>query len=269
MNLASLATWWFALIIILISPALHAQNAIPPILQSVDIEQKLNAQIPVDAEFKDENGKSVRLSDLLKGKPAILTLVYYECPMLCTQVLNGLVSSLRPLTFTPGNEFNIITISFDPTETSELARSKKLAYLKEYERTDVSRGWYFLTGDAKSIERVTQAAGFRYMYDQKIDQYAHGSGIMVLTPQGKVARYFYGIEYSTRDLRFALIEASQNRIGSIADKVLLYCFHYDPSVGKYSAYAINLIRLGGIVTVLLLGGFILKMRRKDSVNHVR
>jgi len=247
------------------SQALFAQNAIPPILQDVDIEQKLNAQVPLDAQFKDENGKLVRLSDLLNDKPAILTLVYYECPMLCTQVLNGLVSSLRPLSFTPGQEFNIITISFDPTETSNLAHSKKLAYLKEYERVDASKGWHFLTGDAESIARLTKAVGFRYMYDQKIDQYAHGSGIMVLTPQGKVARYFYGIEYSTRDLRFALIEASENRIGSIADKVLLYCFHYDPSVGKYSAYAINLIRLGGVVTVLLLGGFILKMRRKEKV----
>jgi len=236
-------------------------------LQNVDIEQKLNAQIPVDAQFKNENGKLVRLSDLLNDKPAILTLVYYECPMLCTQVLNGLVSSLRPLSFTPGQEFNIITISFDPMETTSLARSKKLAYLKEYERADASKGWHFLTGDRNSIARVTEAVGFRYMYDQKIDQYAHGSGIMVLTPQGKVARYFYGIEYSTRDLRFALIEASENRIGTIADKVLLYCFHYDPSVGKYSAYAINLIRLGGIVTVLLLGGFILKMRRKEKVTN--
>ena len=254
--------------ILLQATSLLAENAIPPILQSVDIEQKLNAQIPLDTQFKDENGKPVRLSDLLNGKPAILTLVYYECPMLCTQVLNGLVSSLRPLSFTPGKEFNIITISFDPTETNELARSKKLAYLKEYERADASKGWYFLTGDAESIGRVTKAVGFRYMYDSKIDQYAHGSGIMVLTPEGKVARYFFGIEYSTRDLRFALVEASENRIGTIADKVLLYCFHYDPSVGKYSAYAINLIRLGGIVTVLLLAGFILKMRRKDLANHV-
>jgi protein SCO1/2 len=251
--------------LLLIASALFGENAIPPILQDVDIEQKLNAQIPLDTQFKDENGKPVRLSDLLNGKPAVLTLVYYECPMLCTQVLNGLVSTLRPLSFTPGKEFNIITISFDPTETSNLARSKKLAYLKEYERPDASKGWHFLTGNAESIERVTKAAGFRYMYDAKIDQYAHGSGILVLTPKGKVARYFYGIEYSTRDLRFALVEASENRIGTLADKVLLYCFHYDPSVGKYSAYAINLIRLGGVITVLLLGGFIIKMRRKEKV----
>lgn len=245
--------------------ALFAENTIPPILQDVDIEQKLNAQIPLATQFRNELGKLVRLSDLLNDKPAILTLVYYECPMLCTQVLNGLVSSLRPLNFTPGQEFNIITISFDPTETSKLAHSKKLAYLKEYERPDASKGWHFLTGDAQSIARVTEAVGFRYIYDQKIDQYAHGSGILVITPQGKVARYFYGIEYSTRDLRFALMEASENRIGSIADKILLYCFHYDPSVGKYSAHAINLVRLGGVATVLLLGGFILKMRRKEKV----
>ncbi len=173
------------------------------------------------------------------------------------------------MNFTAGQEFDIITISFDPDETPDLAAAKKAGYLKEYARPQAEKGWHFLTGSEDAISRVTRAVGFKYVYDPKIDQYAHASVIMVLTPQGKVARYFYGIDYSSRDLRFALVDASKSKIGSIADKLLLYCFHYDPTVGKYSAHALNLIRLGGIATLLVLGGFILKMRRKDQLeNHV-
>ena len=252
----------FALCILQFSFA-DAQNKAPAALQGVGIDQKLNSQLPLDAPFRDENGKIVRLGDLLNGKPAILTLVYYECPMLCTQVLNGLTGSLRVLSFSAGKEFNIITVSFDPGETPALAGGKKRAYLKEYGRPGAEIGWHFLTGDQKSIARLTSAVGFKYNYDPSVDQFAHASAIMVLTPEGKLSRYFYGIEYSIRDLRLALVEASQNKIGSLADQFLLYCFHYDPSTGKYSAFAVNLIRLGGIATVLSLSIFIVAMKRRE------
>ena len=257
----------FAGLMLLLAGSLFAQSTLPGPLKNVDVEQRLNAQLPMDAVFTNEKGKKIRLADLFNGKPAILTLVYYECPMLCTQVLNGLVTSLQPITFTPGREFNIITISFDPTETTELASGKKAAYLKTYAREEAEHGWHFLTGEQQSIARVTSAVGFKYSYDPKIDEFAHASAIMVVSPNGKVMRYFYGIDYSSRDLRWALVDASKNKIGNLADKVLLYCFHYDPSVGKYSADAINLIRIGGVITVLILGGFILKMRRKDKAQN--
>ena len=256
-----------AIILFLLTGSLSAQSRTPVPLENVDVEQLLGAQVPVNATFKDETGQDVRISDLLKDKPAILTLVYYECPMLCTQVLNGLVTSLRPITFTPGKEFNIITISFDPGESTDLASAKKTAYLQQYARAGAEQGWHFLTGNQESITQLTSSVGFKYKYDSKIDQFAHASVIMILTPEGKVSRYFYGIEYPSRDLRWALVDASKKKIGTIADKILLYCFHYDPKLGKYSAQVVNLIRIGGVLTVLVLGGFVLKMRRKDK-NHV-
>lgn len=252
---------------LLAASTLYADNSMPTILQGVNIEQKLGMLVPTDLSFTNEMGEAVTLEQLLDGKPAVLNLVYYECPMLCTQVLNGLISSLRPLNFTPGNEFQIITVSFDPDETPELAQAKKKAYLQEYGRPDAEAGWHFLTGSEESIRRLTDAVGFRYSYDPEIDQYAHASGIMVLTPEGRLARYFYGIEYSTRDLRLALVEASENRIGNPVDQFLLFCFHYDPTTGKYSAYALNLIRLGGIITVLGLSIFIIAMKKKERKNN--
>jgi protein SCO1 len=255
-------------IIVICATSAFAQSQIPAPLKNVDIEQLLGAQVPLETPFKNEKGQEVRISDLLNDKPAILTLVYYECPMLCTQVLNGLVTSLRPIPFTPGQEFNIITISFDPGETAALASAKKEAYLKQYGKAEAEQGWHFLTGSQESITQLTSSVGFKYSYDEKIDQYAHASVIMVLTPEGKIARYFYGIEYPSRDLRWALVDASSKKIGTIADKILLYCFHYDATLGKYSAQAVNLIRVGGVITVLALGGFILRMRRKDKTeNH--
>jgi protein SCO1/2 len=245
-----------------------ADQKIPAELQGVDIEQHLNTQIPLDLRFNDETGKEVRFGDLLQGKPAILTLVYYECPMLCTQVLNGLITSLRPISFTPGDQFNIITVSFNPRETPSLAAAKKASYLKDYAREGAERGWFFLTGSQESIAKLTDTAGFRYKYDPKINQYAHSTAIMLLTPDGRIARYFFGIEYPSKDLRLSLVEASQHQIGTIADKVLLFCFHYDPSQGRYSATILNIIRAGGILTILLIGGSILLMRRKERSNHV-
>lgn len=250
-----------------LTQSLQAQSTLPPMLQGVGLQQKLNQQLPLSLEFNDEMGQTVRLRDFFREKPVILTLVYYECPMLCTEVLNGLVRSLRPLSLSPGKEFTIVTVSFDSRETPKLARNKKLVYLRNYHRSGADKGWHFLTGNQKSIDQLTKAVGFQYKYDSSQDQFAHAAGIMVATPEGKLARYFYGIEYSTRDLRFALVEASNNRIGSIVDQALLFCFHYDPSTGKYSAYALNLVRLGGVATILALGIFIVTMRRKEERNH--
>ncbi len=233
-------------------------------LQGVGLNQNLNAQLPLDVELKDETGRSVHLQDYFGKKPVIFTLVYYQCPMLCTYVLNGLVSSMRVLSFNAGKEFEIVTVSFDSRETPSLAAAKKLQYLKEYTRPGAADGWHFLTADQQTIYRLTTAVGFQYNYDPKQNQFAHASGIMVVTPQGRLARYFYGVEYPPRDLRLALVEASENKIGSLADQVLLFCFHYDPTTGKYGAYALNLVRLGGAITVLCLGLFILRSRSKEK-----
>lgn len=251
---------WF----LCVNPIASAQTGIPIALQDVGIDQKLNSQVPLDLEFRNENGDKVRLKDYFGKKPVILSLVYYECPMLCTYVLNGLVKSLKPISFDPGKEFEIVTISFNPEDTATLASQKKAVYLAEYGRPDASRGWHFLTGNSESIRQLTKAVGFKYKYDPKDKQFAHASGIMVATPEGKLARYFYGVEYSSRDIRLALVEASQNKIGTPTDQLLLFCFHYDPTVGKYSANATNFVRLGGILTVLALGIFIAVSLKKEK-----
>jgi protein SCO1/2 len=235
----------------------------PPILQRVDFEQRLGTQVPLDLPFRDETGRTVRLGDYFQGKPVVLTLSYYECPMLCTLVLNGLTSALRALRFDLGKEFVAINVSFNPRETPELAAAKKATYLKEYRRPGSEAGWHFLTGDEESIRRLTEAVGFQYAWDERNQQYAHATGLVVLTPGGQIARYFYGVEFSPRDLRFALIEAARGKIGSPVDKLLLYCFHYDPSTGRYSALALNSIRIGGVLTVAALISFIVVMLRRE------
>lgn len=241
-----------------------ARSAPPGILAGVGIDQNLNGQVPLDLAFKDEEGRRATLRELLaSGKPAILSLVYYECPMLCTQVLNGLTTALRALTIAPGDEFTILTVSFDPRETPALAASKKAVYLDRYGKPSAAGGWRFLTGDEASIAALTTAVGFRYAYDEEIEQFAHASGLVVLTPDGRIARYFFGIEYSPRDLRLALVEASQGRIGTPVDRLLLYCYRYDPTTGKYGAVVMNMVRVGGVVTVLTLGGFLAIMLRHD------
>ena len=247
---------------LMVSPAL-AQYRIPPIgqtprgipetLRNVGIDQHLNEQVPLDLVFLDETGKPVRLGEFFGKKPIILTLVYFECPMLCTQVLNGLVSSLKVLNFSVGKEFEVITVSFNPQEGPALATAKKETYLDRYSRPGAEGGWHFLTGNEESIKALTKAVGFRYALDPRTGQYAHASGIMLLTPQGLVSRYFYGIEYPPRDLRLGLVEGSANKIGTVTDQVLLFCYHYDPREGKYSAAILNLIRLGGVLTLLALG----------------
>ncbi len=254
-------------LLIIVSLPLRAQildsNAQPAILREIGIDQKLNAQLPLALAFRDESGQTVLLQQYFGAKPVILAFVYYECPMLCTQVLNGLLESLKTLSFDVGNQFEVVTVSFDPGETSALAAAKKEIYLKQYGRAGAEPGWHFLTGDTTSIRQLTQAAGFRYKYDPATDQFAHASGIMVITPEGKIARYFYGIEYPARDLRLALVEASQNLIGSLVDQVLLYCFHYDPAIGKYGLVIMNVLRLAGIATVLTLATFMIVMFRRD------
>ena len=230
----------------------HA-NVRPPGLKNVGIEQHLDEKIPPDLTFRDETGKSVRLGDYFGKKPVILNLVYYQCPMLCGEVLSGLESALRVLKFDVGKEFDVLTVSFDPRETPDMATKKKAEFLKRYGRPGAAAGWHFLTGPQESIDALTKAAGFQYQYDPKTGQFAHATAIAILTPEGKIAQYYYGVEYAPKDLRLGLIQASENRIGTLADQVLLYCYHYDPTTGKYGAIIARVLQLSGLATVLLLG----------------
>lgn len=235
----------------------------PELLQEVGLDQKLNTQIPLDLTFKDEDGRQVKLGDYFGSRPVILTLNYFECPMLCTEVLNGLTSALRVLNFSIGKEFDVVTVSFDPHDTPDLARQKKANYLARYKRPGAEQGWHFLTGNAPEISMLTRAVGFRYAYNAAIGQFAHASGIMVVTPEGRLSHYFYGIEYGPRDVRLALIEAADHKIGSPADQLLLACFHYDPSSGKYSLAVMRIVRTGGVATLLAIGGAVVMMRRRE------
>jgi protein SCO1/2 len=237
-------------------------NVRPPGLKSVGIEQHLDEQVPLDLAFRDETGKSVRLKDYFAGKPVILNLVYYQCPMLCGEVLAGLESALRVLKFDVGKEFDILTVSFDPRETPEMATKKKAELLQRYGRAGAENGWHFLTGPQDSIDALTKAAGFQYQYDPRTGQFAHATAIVILTPEGKIAQYYYGVEYAPKDLRLGLIQASQSKIGNLADQVLLYCYHYDPATGKYGAVITRVLQLSGGVTVLALGALLLLLIRR-------
>jgi protein SCO1 len=239
-------------------------NVRPPGLKNVGIEQHLNEQIPPELIFRVENGNQVRLADYFGRKPMILNLVYYQCPMLCGEVLSGLESALRVLKFDVGNQFDVLTVSFDPRETSAMAATKKAEFLKRYGRPGATQGWHFLTGPQQSIDALTKAVGFQYEYDPKSGQFAHTTAIMVLTREGRIAQYYYGVEYAPKDLRLGLIQASQNKIGNLADQVLLYCYHYDPATGKYGAVVMRILRLAGAATILTLGLFMLVMFRKGS-----
>lgn len=241
-------------------------NLRPPGLKHVGIEQHLNEQIPPNLTFRDETGKPVRLGDYFGQKPLILNLVYYQCPMLCGEVLSGLESALRVLKFDVGKEFDVLTISFDPRETPEMASAKKAEFLKRYGRPGAAAGWHFLTGPQSSIEALTQAAGFQYEYDPQTQQFAHATAIMVLTPEGKIAQYYYGVEFAPKDLRLGLVQASQGKIGTVVDEVLLYCYHYDPDKGKYGAIISRVLKLAAGATILLLGTFLIVMFRLGSVS---
>ena len=242
-------------------------NVRPPGLKNVGIEQHLDEQIPADLPFRDETGKTVRLRDYFGKRPLILNLVYYQCPMLCSEVLAGLEGAMRALKFDAGKEFDVLTVSFDPKETPEMAAAKKVDSLKRYGRAGASEGWHFLTGPQASIDALTKAAGFQYEYDPRIGQFAHATAILVLTPEGKIGQYYYGVEYSPKDLRLGLVQASQGKIGTVVDQVLLYCYHYDPQAGKYGAIVSRILRLAALATMLVLGVFLAVMFRRGPIPH--
>jgi len=243
-----------------------APTAPPDVLKEVGVDQKLGDKVPGDLTFKDETGKTVKLSDYFNNghRPILLTPVYYECPMLCTMTLNGITKAMRATRLNVGVDYDVITFSFDPRETPELAAEKKKSYLKFYNRDAASAdGWHFLTGDEEQIKKLTQAIGFRYTWDPNTKQFAHASAVMILTPDGTLSRYFYGLDYSARDMQLGLVEASNNKVGSLSDELLLLCFHYDPESGKYGPSVMKMIRGGGVITLLGLGTFIGLMIRRD------
>ncbi len=238
-------------------------NTKPPRLENVGIEQRLDAQVPPGLIFRDDTGKTVKLGDYFGHKPLILNLVYYNCTMLCGEALAGLASAMRLVKFDVGDQFDVVTVSFDPRETPEMAAAKKKDYVGRYGRPNAAAGWHFLTGQPESINALTEAVGFQYQYDARTNQYAHATAIMVLTPQGRISRYFYGVDFPPKDLRMGLVEASQGKIGNAVDAVLLYCYHYDPETGKYGAMVANILRLAAAATILLLGGLIFILWRLD------
>jgi protein SCO1/2 len=235
----------------------------PELLKEVGVDQKLNDEIPLNLAFRDEHGRPVELAQFFGSKPVILTLVYYNCPMLCTQVLNGLDRSLEVLPLEIGKDFNVVTVSIDPTDRPVVAEAKQAMYAGMYRRPGAQHGWHFLTGDEPQIKQLADSVGFRYAYDPDSKQYAHASAIMLLTPAGKISRYFYGVSYPERDLRLGLVEASQGKIGSPVDAVLLFCYHYDPHTGKYGLLISRVLQLGGILTVLVGGIFLIFLFRGE------
>jgi protein SCO1/2 len=241
-----------------------AASAVPAPLREIGFDQNLDALVPLDTTFRDEAGQTVRLGDYFGKRPVVMVFAYYDCPMLCTLVINGLSSALNVLSLSPGKDFEIVTVSFDGRDTPASASAKKAAYLDRYTRAGAAEGWHFLTGDQPSIDRLTKAAGFRYVWDKDTKQFAHPTGVIVLTPDGRLARYLFGIEYGPRDLRFAIVEASAGKIGSAVDSLLLYCYHYDPMTGRYGLVIMRALRLAGAATVLTLGVFIVVMIRREK-----
>src|ERR1044071_8682045 len=258
------------ILLVVFTPSFLEAQTPASIIRDVRFEQRLNEQVPLDTTFRDERDQAVTLGSYFGKRPVILALVYYNCPMLCTMVLNGLTETLIEEKFNVGEQFEVVTLSIDPHETAALAQQKKSMYLTRYGRSGASAGWHFLTGDEQNIARVAAAVGFRYRFDPATGQFAHPSGILVLTPQGKIARYFYGIEYAALDVRLGLIEAAQERIGSPVDQVLLLCYHYDPKSGKYSSLAMGTVRVGGVLTLLGLGSLFFVLwrgsKRKSTLN---
>jgi protein SCO1/2 len=263
----------FATATLLWAAPLHAQgmapeavdpaSAKPGLLGKIGLDQKIGQKIPLDLPFTDDSGRPATLGQYFGKRPVLLVLAYYECPMLCTQVLNGVVSAVGILNFQVGREFDVVVVSFNPKEGPGLAAQKKAAYVERYGRPESADGWHFLTGTQASIDALTSAVGFRYAYDEKIGQYAHGAGMELLTPSGVLSKYFYGIEFSARDIRLGLIEASNERIGTPIDDVLLLCYHYDPATGKYGAAVLGLVRAGGVATMLAFAVFLTVSLRRD------
>ena len=244
------------------SPA--QQFGLPAMVRGVGIDQNLNAQLPLELSFKDETGQTVRLGNYFRQKPVVLALVYYECPMLCNMVLNGLSHSMEQSTLDLGRDYEVVTVSFNPRETWQLAAAKKANYVEKYKGKGTAEGWHFLTGTEDNIKKLADTAGFHYKYDPISKQFAHASGIIVVTPEGRIARYFYGIEYKPRDFRLGLVEASEHKIGSPADVIMLFCFHYDPMTGKYGLVITNVIRTLGSATVIALGMLLFVLIRRDK-----
>jgi protein SCO1/2 len=263
-------------------PTLHAQMAsgpatagykqepgivstsLPAPLREIGFDQNIDQQLPLDATFRNEAGATVHLGDYFGKRPVVMVFAYYDCPMLCTMVINGLSSALGVLSLNAGKDFEIVTVSFNPRDTPASATAKKAAYLERYRRPGAAEGWHFLTGDRPQIDRLTKAAGFRYVWDEETRQYAHPSGVIVATPEGRLAKYLFGIEYGPRDLRLAIVEASQGKVGTAADALLLYCFHYDPMTGRYGLAIMRTVRVAGAATVLALGTFIVVMVRREK-----
>jgi len=248
----------------------HVAQHEPAVLRQVGLEQRLHEFIPLDLMWWDETGKPVLLGDYFGTKPVILTLVYYDCPNLCTLVLNGLLRTLRVLSLTVGKDFNVLTVSINPDNSPSLAAVKQAQYIRDYGRADAANGWHFLTGQPEAIQRLTQAVGLRYTYDAATEQFAHAAGLMVLTPQGQLARYFYGVEYAPRDVRLSLVEAAAPKIGSPIDQLLLLCYHYDPQSGTYSLAILRALRLAGVATIVALGtcvGVLLRRERRKRAGR--
>ena len=246
-----------------------ASQVSPADLSNIGIEQRLDQQVPLDLQFKDETGKTVQLGDYFKsGRPVLLNLVYYTCPMLCGEELAGEASALGVLRFTPGNEYEVVSVSFNPDETPKDAAEKKQVYVarmnEHREHKTNGEGWHFLTGQQPEIKQLADAMGFHYRRDASTGQFIHAAGIMIVTPSGKIAQYYYGVEFSPKDIRLGLIEASRDKIGTLVDQVTLYCYHYDPKTGRYGAVVTNIMRLAGAATMLILGGFLIVMFRRES-----
>lgn len=252
-----------------LDPLSPPASARPPELKHVGIEQRLNQQIPPGLEFRDEAGKQVRLGQYFGQGPVILNFVYFHCPMLCGQVLQGLTGALRAIGYTAGRDFTVLTVSFDPHETPKMAAAKRKAVLATYGRPEAEKGWHFLTGSSASVAALTQAAGFQYQYNAQDNQYAHPTAILMLTPAGKIAQYYYGIEYAPRDLRLGLVEASQGQIGTLTDEALLYCYRYNPRTGTYSAIIGRVLRISGAVWLAMVGAFLVVMFRTEPKKRVQ
>jgi len=263
MRLTSIAI----LLVVMLSAGASAQQKPNPVFTQVGLDQKLGSWVPLDLSFRDEQGSIVTLRSLMHGKPVVLSLVYYSCPMICTEVLNGMAESFKRLPFAMGEDYDVITVSINPNEQPQLASEKKANYLKAYGRPEDAAHWHFLTGTDSSIKPLAASVGFRYVYDTATSQYAHPTGIIVLTPRGQVARYLYGIEYPPKDLKFALVEASGNKVGSAVDQILLLCYHYDEATGKYGFVVLNAVRIGGILTLIAMGviiAFYLRRERRQK-----
>ena len=266
MSARNTAAFVIAAMALLVVPARAQQPGPPPILREVSIAQRLNEPIPPDVTFRDEDGKAVQLGDYFGKKPIVLSLVYFDCPALCTEVLNGELRTMKAISLDLGKDFDAITVSFEPKDTPALAKAKRDVYAGQYGRPGAARNWHFLTGEQASIDALTQAAGFHYAYDSSSRQYAHAAAILVLTPHGRIARYFYGVTYPARDFRLGLVEASEGKIGTPTDHALLYCYQYDPMTGKYGLIVMNVVRAAGLLTVLVLGIFMVVMFRRER-NH--